>query len=73
MKVSIPLFDRLSDRVTVCPIRDGLEFHWTRKGVGFGILTLAFRRGRFSVDSECMGPELCAGVVKQAIEETPRL
>ena len=39
------------------------------QGIGRGILTLRVTRGRLEVDDECMTSDVCAAVVKQAIDE----
>jgi hypothetical protein len=65
----IGLFEKLNDKVTVSRVRGGLIFFWSRKGVGFGSLTLTAKRGKLTVDAECMGPDFCASVVRQAIAE----
>lgn len=48
----------------------GLIFKWCRKGIGFGEIVLSVRKadGTLYVDRECMSPEFCAEIVKQAIE-----
>ena len=66
----IPLFGNLRDHVAVSPIQDGLVFEWSRNAIGFGQLTLTCKDGKLIVDNECMSPEFCADVVKQAIEES---
>lgn len=62
-------FDKLPDRVYPRRIPGGIVFGWVRNGVGFGQLTLRVTRGRLEVDAECMGPDFCAEVIKQAISE----
>lgn len=65
----IPLFSGLSDTVTPRRVRGGIIFWWTRKDVGIGSLTLTVNRGKLVVDAECMGPDFCASIVKQAVVE----
>lgn len=62
-------FDRLPNAVSCQRIRGGIIFHWSRKGIGHGMLTLRVNRGKLEVDDECMNSDFCAAVVKQAIEE----
>lgn len=62
-------FDNLPDRVYPRRIPGGIIFGWVRNGVGFGQLTLRVTRGKLEVDAECMGPDFCAEVIKQAISE----
>lgn len=66
---ALSLFDGLPDRVRAHRIPGGILFAWTRKGVGFGELTMRVTRGKLVVDTECMGPDFCSGVVRQAISE----
>lgn len=67
---SIPaFFDRFPNAVSCQRIRGGIIFHWSRKGIGHGILTLRVTRGKLEVDGECMNSDFCAAVVKQAIDE----
>lgn len=67
---SIPaFFDRFPNAVSCQRIRGGIIFHWSRKGIGHGMLTLRVTRGKLEVDGECMNSDFCAAVVKQAIEE----
>jgi len=66
----IPLFDRLRNTVEVVPEKNGLRFWWSRKGVGFGCLTISLDKDeKFVVDTECMSPEFCGEIVAQAITE----
>ncbi len=48
----------------------GLVFHWCRKGIGFGEITLGVWKadGSLHVDRECMSPEFCAEIIRQVIE-----
>ena len=62
-------FDRFPNAVSCQRIRGGIIFHWSRKGIGHGILTLRVTRGKLEVDGECMNSDFCAAVVKQAIDE----
>jgi hypothetical protein len=62
-------FDSFPNRVSCQRINGGIIFHWCRKGVGHGMLTLRVTRGKLEVDTECMNAGFCAGVVKQAIAE----
>lgn len=67
---SIPaFFDRFPNAVSCQRIRGGIIFHWSRKGIGHGMLTLRVTRGKLEVDGECMNSDFCAAVVKQAIDE----
>jgi hypothetical protein len=66
---TIPLFDGLKNKVYPQRTQGGIVFSWSRKGIGFGQLTLTVNRGKLIVDAECMGPDFCADVVKQAIVE----
>ncbi len=67
---SIPaFFDRFPNAVSCQRIRGGIIFHWSRKGIGHGMLTLRVVRGKLEVDDECMNSDFCAAVVKQAIDE----
>jgi len=67
---SIPaFFDRFHNAVSCQRIRGGIIFHWSRKGVGHGMLTLRVTRGKLEVDGECMNSDFCAAIVKQAIDE----
>lgn len=68
-KPAMPLFSKLPNTVSVQRTHGGLVFWWSRKGVGFGSLTLVVRRGKLIVDSECMSAAFCAAVVRQAIKE----
>ena len=61
--------DGFPNTVSCQRIRGGITFHWSRKGIGRGILTLRVTRGRLEVDDECMNSDVCAAVVKQAIDE----
>ena len=65
----IPLFSQLENTVTTEPAKNGLTFWWSRKGVGFGSLYLGVKNGKLVVDTECMSPEFCAEIIKQAITE----
>ena len=65
----LEIFDGCPNTVTPYCIRNGIGFEWSRKGVGFGQLTLAMREGKFVVDTERMDPEFCAEVIAQAIRE----
>ena len=62
-------FDRFPNAVSCQRIRGGIIFHWSRKGIGHGMLTLRVTRGKLEVDDECMNSDFCAAVVKQAIDE----
>ena len=62
-------FDRFPNAVSCQRIRGGIIFHWSRKGIGHGMLTLRVNRGNLEVDDECMNSAFCAAVVKQAIDE----
>ena len=62
-------FDRFPNAVSYQRIRGGIIFHWSRKGIGHGMLTLRVTRGKLEVDGECMNSDFCAAVVKQAIDE----
>lgn len=69
-KGTIPaFFDRFPNAVSCQRIRGGIIFHWSRKGIGHGMLTLRVNRGKLEVDGECMNSDFCAAVVKQAIDE----
>ena len=61
--------DGFPNAVSCQRILGGITFHWSRKGIGRGILTLRVTRGRLEVDDECMNSDVCAAVVKQAIDE----
>jgi hypothetical protein len=65
----IPLFSQLENTVTVVPEKDGLTFWWSRKEIGFGSLYLGVENGKFVVDTECMGAEICGEIITQAITE----
>lgn len=66
----IPLFSQLENAVTVESSPRGLTFWWSRKDIGFGSLYMGIGQdGKFVVDTECMSPEFCAEIVKQAITE----
>lgn len=66
----IPLFDQLRNTVEVAPEKNGLRFWWSRKGIGFGCLTIGLDKDeKFVVDTECMSPEICGEIVAQAITE----
>lgn len=69
---SIALFEACPDSVAVqAGYRGkGLIFNWSRKGIGFGQLRIFMKDGQFYVDNECMSPEFCADVIKQAIQES---
>ena len=62
-------FDRFPNAVSCQRIRGGIIFHWSRNGIGHGMLTLRVTRGKLEVDGECMNSDFCAAVVKQAIDE----
>ena len=62
-------FDRFPNAVSCQRIRGGIIFHWSRKGIGHGMLTLRVNRGKLEVDGECMNSDFCAAIVKQAIDE----
>ena len=62
-------FYRFPNAVSCQRIRGGIIFHWSRKGIGHGMLTLRVTRGKLEVDDECMNSDFCAAVVKQAIDE----
>lgn len=67
---TIPIFDTLQNSVVVESSPRGLTFWWSRKGVGFGSLHMGIGQdGKFVVDTECMGVEICGEIVKQAIVE----
>ena len=67
---SIPaFFDRFPNAVSCQRILGGIIFHWSRKGIGHGMLTLRVTRGKLEVDDEGMNSDFCATVVKQAIDE----
>lgn len=66
---SIDIFAKLPNKVSCQRIRGGVRFHWVRKGIGFGTLTLVVKRGKLIVDDECMTVDFCASVVRQAIRE----
>lgn len=61
--------DGFPNAVSCQRIRGGITFHWLRKGMGHGMLTLRVTRGRLEVDDERMNSDFCADVVKQAIDE----
>ncbi len=65
-------FDRFPNAVSCQRIRGGIIFHWSRKGIGHGMLTLRVNRGKLEVDDERMNSDFCAAVVKQAIDEASR-
>lgn len=62
------LFKNCPNTVSVGPATDGIVFRWSRKGIGFGELTLRASNGKLYVDSEGMTDEFCLGVIKQAFE-----
>ena len=67
---NIPLFSQLENTVTTEPAKNGITFWWSRKGVGFGSVTLSFDKdGQLLVDNECMSPEFCGEIIIQAITE----
>ena len=63
------MFDDLKDTVKVAMTPDGLRFYWTRKGIGFGGITLNENRERLVVDDECMSDDFCLDVIRQALKE----
>lgn len=62
-------FNKAPNTVRPRRIPGGIIFYWTRKGVGFGTLTMRVTHGKLQADTEFMGATFCANVVKQAIEE----
>jgi hypothetical protein len=70
MKNKCPIFAKVKNRTEVQRVRGGIAFHWSRRGIGWGTLTLRVTRGKLDVDNECMGPAFCASVVRQAIEQS---
>lgn len=62
-------FDGIPNSVVCQRIPGGMIFHWSRPKVGYGMLTMRVTRNKLEVDTECMGSEFCADVVRQAIEE----
>lgn len=63
-------FDSMNDSVHVQGIDGGLLIRWSRKGVGFGELTLvADGNGKVKVDAETMGDRFVMGVLAQVVSE----
>lgn len=63
-------FGELPNSVTVRGFNGGLRFNWSRKGCGWGQLTMrADKNGKLVIDAETMGDEFVIGVLKQAIAE----
>lgn len=70
---SAPSWDEVASQFpnTVEPrrVRGGIAFHWSRKGVGFGVLTLRCTNCVLDVDEEGMSDDFCMDVLKQAFTE----
>jgi hypothetical protein len=47
----------------------GLYVQWSRRGIGFGTLTLHAENGKLMADTECMSDEFILGVLAQALRE----
>ena len=64
------IFSKLRNLVSVQAIPNGLIFHWSRKDIGFGQLTLAVtHEGKLAVDDECMDDKFSLSIIKQAFNE----
>lgn len=53
-------------------IQNGLIFQWSRRGVGFGELTMVVRDGQLHVDTECMGLDFTLDILRQALADVMR-
>ena len=64
------LFNDLENSVVVeSRVSGGIVLNWSRKGIGFGQLTLTARAGKLVADVEAMSDEFCLDIFKQALKE----
>lgn len=73
VEIGNPAYHVGENAVVVRAFPSGLEFSWSRPGVGFGAITFAVRNGRLRVDTETMADEFVMDVLRQALDEADRV